>query len=1013
MMTLILTLSLFSSGIQMIHAETSGSTVQNFANLVLFVQFSDTEGNFMDTIADEYKPKSYTEKAVDYYTNSSNGRSLVSYMKTISYGQFLVNTYMPQLKNGKIAPIILPKIRSYYDGTGEYTTLKDAITEANKIVSNNQELNLYGDDSIDNVTFIFAGEEGERDSAFYAHKDYYLGSDTINGTKVGMYNVLMADTIFGRYSILSTGEIAHEFLHSIGYPDLYHETEGNPVGSWDIMSEASMFMAWPLAYVRQSVSGWIKSLPELTKDTKNIILTPPADDNGTQAVILKTPLSTSEFFVVEYRKQGENISSDLDYKIPGSGLIVYRVNKNVEDLSNKKDPSADGIYIFRPGDTSVRSDAGDISTSFLSRQSNRTTYGSSDMNASISNNALVYSNGQNSGIVISNVGDAGNTISFDVAFADTSKVDLWQTLGNKTVVEQADSSVMSTALKENAVYPSALVGGYSSGLNSNLSIYEYVGNIWKQTTDKITDYSNDATLVYVGSTPYVIYTENQNYKVKLVRYVSGKWETVSTELLEKSGTVGNMTVSGSALYITWLDSLGTSQIPHIARYDGTFTNLYTGSEGNYGKPSISSADGSVYAVYRNASNQNRLTAVEINTSGVHFLPVPSIGYEQPVLCGDGTDLYLLGAAEYTSNINDPKNSYLYHYSKDHTTIEKITAAIPAIGSNVSTMVVYQKIPFVQTINQTEPNATNVYRYTNGAWVKEGESVSLDNAAYSSIQMIADICYVGMISSDQLVVKMKHISTTGTADSSSLSLALINAVPLKKDYQVGDAFKTEDLTVKGIYTNNSVKVLGIGTYSIMGFDTSTAGTKTITVTYGTLTDSYQISVTGNPQPSAAPAQPAVTPAQPAATQPPVVSPTAVPAVEKEEMYRLYNPNSGEHFFTANTEERDNLSSIGWSYEGVAWVAPKTSNTPVYRLYNDVGGEHHYTTGMEEADTLTAIGWSLEGVGWYSDDAQEVPLYRMYNPNAFANNHHYTTSEEEKDYLVSIGWSYEGIGWYGCK
>ena len=29
-----------------------------------------------------------------------------------------------------------------------------------------------------------------------------------------------------------------------------------------------------------------------------------------------------------------------------------------------------------------------------------------------------------------------------------------------------------------------------------------------------------------------------------------------------------------------------------------------------------------------------------------------------------------------------------------------------------------------------------------------------------------------------------------------------------------------------------------------------------------------------------------------------------------MYRLYNPNSGEHFYTANAGERNHLISIGW-------------------------------------------------------------------------------------------------------
>ncbi len=130
-----------------------------------------------------------------------------------------------------------------------------------------------------------------------------------------------------------------------------------------------------------------------------------------------------------------------------------------------------------------------------------------------------------------------------------------------------------------------------------------------------------------------------------------------------------------------------------------------------------------------------------------------------------------------------------------------------------------------------------------------------------------------------------------------------------------------------------------------------------------------------------------------------------------MYRLYNPNSGEHFYTSSVGERNNLIRIGWNYEGVGWVAPVTSNTPVYRLYNQNGGEHHYTTSIGERNMLINAGWTDEGIGWYSDDQERVPLYRQYNPNAFANNHNYTTSRSENDWLVSIGWQAEGIGWYG--
>lgn len=130
-----------------------------------------------------------------------------------------------------------------------------------------------------------------------------------------------------------------------------------------------------------------------------------------------------------------------------------------------------------------------------------------------------------------------------------------------------------------------------------------------------------------------------------------------------------------------------------------------------------------------------------------------------------------------------------------------------------------------------------------------------------------------------------------------------------------------------------------------------------------------------------------------------------------MYRLYNPNSGEHFYTSKASEKDNLVKLGWKYEGIGWLAPETSDTPVYRLYNENGGEHHYTLDAKERNLLVSVGWTYEGIGWYSDDAKEVALYRQYNPNAFANNHNYTTDKSENDWLVSIGWQAEGIGWYG--
>ncbi|MCR4951015.1 MAG: leucine-rich repeat protein [Solobacterium sp.] len=169
-----------------------------------------------------------------------------------------------------------------------------------------------------------------------------------------------------------------------------------------------------------------------------------------------------------------------------------------------------------------------------------------------------------------------------------------------------------------------------------------------------------------------------------------------------------------------------------------------------------------------------------------------------------------------------------------------------------------------------------------------------------------------------------------------------------------------------------------------------------------------------EPSPSPTPTATPTPTPKPTPTPTPTPTAAPVI-KIAMYRLYNPNSYEHFYTGNAKEKDALVKMGWKYEGIGWYAPKTSNTPVYRLYNpNNGGDHHYTKNKKEYDALCKAGWKGEDIRWYSDDAKSVPVYREYNPGQPIRNHNYTANKKEHDYLVkTIGWKDEGIGWYGVK
>lgn len=135
------------------------------------------------------------------------------------------------------------------------------------------------------------------------------------------------------------------------------------------------------------------------------------------------------------------------------------------------------------------------------------------------------------------------------------------------------------------------------------------------------------------------------------------------------------------------------------------------------------------------------------------------------------------------------------------------------------------------------------------------------------------------------------------------------------------------------------------------------------------------------------------------------------VESVPMYRMYDSNGGEHFYTGSTVERDNLVAAGWDYEGVGFNFP-VAGDPVHRLYHKPTGEHLYTMSEEEKAALLSSGWTYEGVAFNSAGKDEVPQYRLHNPNETRGAYHFTGSTVERDHLISLGWEYQGIGWYSC-
>lgn len=82
----------------------------------------------------------------------------------------------------------------------------------------------------------------------------------------------------------------------------------------------------------------------------------------------------------------------------------------------------------------------------------------------------------------------------------------------------------------------------------------------------------------------------------------------------------------------------------------------------------------------------------------------------------------------------------------------------------------------------------------------------------------------------------------TPPAPTLDCITIVTPPTKLAYTVGETFDEAGLVVKATYDDNGSKTLSSAEYSLAGADTSTAGIKTVTITYGGKTAQFTITVT---------------------------------------------------------------------------------------------------------------------------------------------------------------------------
>ena len=681
------------------------TTVRQVNNIVLFAQFDPlTEKNFMSGDA--------TNTVLSMCNDTSTYRSLTKYIDTISYGQMHVDSYFPQLKeDGVIEPYVLSQKRESYTDYNQYAI------EMIQNIAIPADIPLDGDNDgfVDNIVCVVDGSATSVEDPLWS-KAFFLSGLQVNGLSVRQVNLHSGYSVIGSTLFNGIGTLCHEFLHSMGYPDLYHRSDvsGNPVGQWDIMATTSIFLQYPLAYQRYSVSGWMDA-ETITKDG-TYTLAPASASEGSRLYLLKTPLSETEFFAVEYRKSGTRYSDELDSKIYGDGMVVYRVNTSV--VGNYRGDT-DQIYIFRPDETILNGGEGDLTKSCYGGTGAPNHIGTTDLQKKFSDGALVYADGTNSGIALDNIQiqDDG-TLTFSASFADLSDQKLWETSDNISfsadtmaydLATAADGTMylLSTTAYSATLYRveddetlTAVSKPFSGSMyNPKLVIcdgtayvlyqdYDYIshlckwnenGQLWEECyvgteLAQYQDLATDGEQLYFASTtgsfPYALqaYCYNPN---------TGQATKIGTDL---SGNACNLEIAAAdgTVVIGYRD-LTANSVPKAAIYNGATWNIITLSEQECGMVSVlADADGKFWVLPSGGKNPI-FSVTRDGTATAYELPAALQGnvFQMiPVLSGG--NLYV------AANSQSPNAFDLYRLNQE-------TASFETVGNTIAHEIVNQPV----------------------------------------------------------------------------------------------------------------------------------------------------------------------------------------------------------------------------------------------------------------------------------------------------------------------------------
>jgi hypothetical protein len=355
------------------------------------------------------------------------------------------------------------------------------------------------------------------------------------------------------FQLTINGLLVANIASSIGIPDLYNTSTGeSAIGRFGLMDGQSFFAfrglfppdpsPWTKIYM-----GWASAVTIYPGDYSNVKVFAQLAATLPDTVILKIPINSKEYFLVENRvrdvnKDGakityvsngvtltksfprdtddfnnDNVSAidgvvtnvdEFDWAIPGNGIVIWHVDENIIDANlvsnsiNAGDTKgiyveeADGVQDIGQQFTDIFGDqiVGEGTAFDFWFKSNPSTFYSNEFSKDTRPNTNSNS-GANSLITLSNFSDTANAMTFNISYGDSIIKNIFAIKTSNSVVN-AKLSVLQ--------YGNHFDFGSIS--NNNLIVYDENGNI----SDTISSFSEfkPATLSQ-GNYTYFIGASNR------------------------------------------------------------------------------------------------------------------------------------------------------------------------------------------------------------------------------------------------------------------------------------------------------------------------------------------------------------------------------------------------------------------------------------------------------------------------------------------------------------------------